>query len=76
MSYERLFERNVAVGQSEISTDTLLFRFREEIYSVPTISTVGIATFNGEFYTAKVDKLRTLAGLVSTMIGASTNAIS
>lgn len=57
---ETLFSRNVAVGKSDIYDDVINFRFREEIFTVPTISTVGIATYNGSFYTAKVDKIRAL----------------
>ena len=62
--YEALFKRNVAVGESQISSDTIFFRFKHEEFVIPTCSSVGIATFNGECYTAKVDKLRKLMELI------------
>lgn len=68
-AFEALFDRNVAVGESEIHSDSVIFRWRDEIWTVPTISTVGIATFNGNFYTAKVDKVRALAVRVDEMRG-------
>jgi len=58
---ERLFKKGVAVGRSDVYYDTVQFWFKEESWSFPTSSTVGIATYNGRFYTAKVDKLRDLA---------------
>jgi len=57
---ERLFKKGVAVGRSDAYYDTVEFWFKEERWSFPTVSTVGIATYNGRFYTAKVDKLREL----------------
>lgn len=58
--YEALFARDVAVGHSNIRTDTIDFRFRDETFSVPTVSTIGIGTWNGHFYTTKIKKLREL----------------
>lgn len=59
-SVEEFFSKGVALGRSDVMTDTVEFRFRDERYSFPTISTVGIATWNGNYYTAKVEKLRKL----------------
>ncbi len=67
-TYDDHFKRNVAVGASCISSDTINFVFREEEFSVPTISTVGIATYNGTIYTAKVDKLRNIVKLMREML--------
>jgi len=57
-AYEDLYAKGVAVGESDVVNDQIVFRFKEELFEVPTVSTVGIATYNGYFYTAKVDKLR------------------
>jgi len=60
--YESLFRKGVAVGHSDIKTDSVNFIFNDkgvcERFTVPTISTVGMATYNGYHYTAKVEKLR------------------
>jgi len=58
--YEELFKKDIAVGHSNIQTDSIDFRFKDEHFSLPTVSTIGIATFNGYFYTGKVKKLRAL----------------
>lgn len=57
---EKLFRKGVAVGKSDVYYDTVEFWFKEERFSFPTSSTVGIATYNGRYYTAKVEKLRDL----------------
>ena len=57
-AYEDLYAKGVAVGESDVVNDQIVFRFKEELFEVPTVSSVGIATYNGYFYTAKVDKLR------------------
>ena len=57
-AYEELFAKGVAVGMSDVFNDQIVFKFKEEVFEVPTVSSVGIATYNGYFYTAKVDKLR------------------
>ena len=61
--YSALYARGIAVGESNIVTDTLEFAFRTERFTVPTMCAYGpdaIASYNGHFYTARVDDLRKL----------------
>lgn len=58
-----LYEKGIAVGQSDVKNDLLVFRFGEEVFEFPTIELVGKTEWNGYFYTMKADKLRKLAKL-------------
>ena len=65
--YAALYARGIAVGHSEIRTDSLEFAFRTERFTVPTMCAYGpdaIANYNGLFYTARVDDLRKLGKMV------------
>lgn len=55
-----LHSQGIAVGWSDIKTDSLVFEFRKERFQFPTIEAFPIATWNGYFYTAKVKALRAL----------------
>ena len=64
--YASLYARGIAVGHSDIRTDTLEFAFRAKRFTVPTMCAYGpeaIASYNGYFYTARVDDLRKLGRL-------------
>lgn len=52
----------IAFGQPQIKTDTIVFRWKEEVYEFPCAEVVpDHATYNGYFYEAKVSSLRKLA---------------
>lgn len=58
--YDALYERGIAVGHSDIKTDTMSFTFRDENFTFPTIKAYPLAQYNGYFYVAPIDKLREL----------------
>lgn len=60
--FEKLFAEGIAVGQSDIVSDVVHFRFREEQFSIPTFKLTGILRWSGYFYEAPVKKLRKMAG--------------
>lgn len=56
------YRRGVAQGQSNIKTDTMTFRYRNEVWEFPTTRVLpGVAVYNGYFYEAPVRALRKLA---------------
>ena len=58
--YEGVYKRGIAVGQSNILTDTMTFRFKDELFEFPIIEVIHIAHHNGYYYEAKVKRLRAL----------------
>jgi hypothetical protein len=58
--YEALYERGIAVGESDIRHDEMHFSYRKEKFTFPTMKVYRYVDFNGYFYTASVDKLREL----------------
>lgn len=58
--YAALYEKGRAVGESNIRTETMTFRFRDEVFKFSTNELHGISKWNGFFYEAKVDDLRRL----------------
>lgn len=58
--YEALYDQGLAVGNSNILEDSISLRFRNEEFTFPTMEVMGIAKYNGYFYTAKVEALRLL----------------
>ena len=59
--YDALYAKGIAVGESNIKADTLVFRWKDEVFEFPTVELIpGIAAYNGYFYEAKVERLRTL----------------
>lgn len=61
-AHESLHSEGIAVGWSDIRNDRMHFKFRDETFTFPTIAVpLGVATFNGYFYTAEVETLRELA---------------
>lgn len=55
-----LHSKGIAVGWSDIKTDSLVFEFRKERFQFPTLEVLPIAEYNGYFYVAPVKKLRAL----------------
>ena len=58
--FSEVYKKGLAVGQSDIRTDEMNFRFRDELFTFPLLIVHPFMTFNGYFYTAEVMKLRTL----------------
>lgn len=57
-SFASVYEKGHAVGHSNVRDDTMTFRYREEVFDLPTRLLHGISKWNGLFYEAKVDDLR------------------
>ena len=63
-SFEHYYKRGIAVGMPDIRTDAIVFFWRGEEISLPTIAVLGkppVAKSNGTFYTAPLKKLREIA---------------
>jgi hypothetical protein len=65
LMYDSLYERGIAVGSADIRNDTVLFRYRDEIFEFPTSKIYHMRFgpdegFNGYFYSIPVEKLRAL----------------
>lgn len=58
--FSGLYARGIAVGLSDIKDDTLTFRFKDEVFTLPSAQAHQLAKWNGYFYTAEVAKLRKL----------------
>lgn len=59
--FQALYDRGIAVGQSDISTDTMFFRYGDEKWEFPTPKVSPFIENSGYgFYTAPVDRLREL----------------
>ena len=57
---ETLYRKGIAVGEADIKTDELHFRFRKELFSFSTMQAMEVARHNGYFYEAPVKKLRAM----------------
>ena len=55
-----LYDRGVAMGESDVKNDRMIFRFRQEVFELPTEKAHAIARYNGYFYEAPIDELRKL----------------
>ena len=58
---EGIYRAGLARGQTNIRTDTMTFRWRDEVYELPIGEAMKVATYNGYWYAAKVRVLRKLA---------------
>ena len=59
--FSELYDAGIAVGRSDIRTDTIQFSYRKEQFDFPTIAVIPhIAKHNGYFYEADIDELRKL----------------
>ena len=56
-----IYDNGRAVCHSDAENDTMVCRFRDEVFEFPTLRTYGVVRFNGYFYEADVDDLRKLA---------------
>lgn len=61
-SHENLHKQGIAVGSSDIRSDTITFRWRDETFTFAALLLFSppVAFYNGYFYEAKVKKLRAL----------------
>ena len=59
-AFNGIYRRGLAVGESDVRSDQMHFRYREELFSFPTHAVVDCMHFNGYFYTARVRDLRKL----------------
>ena len=57
---EGIYRAGFARGQTNIRTDTMTFRWRDEVYELPIGEAIGVAHYNSYFYRAKVKALRKL----------------
>ena len=55
---QKAYDDGLAVGFSNIKNDTMHFRFRDEIFEVPTTAVVQHAKWNGYWYEIGIDDLR------------------
>lgn len=62
--FASLYDRGIAVGSADVRNDSVIFRFRDEVFEFPTSKIYHLRFldhgWNGYFYTAPVDKLREL----------------
>lgn len=57
---EKHWKRGLAVGSSDIRTDSIEFVFEKEKFRFPALEVMDLCEQNGTFYTVKVKKLRAL----------------
>ncbi len=55
-----LYDTGRAYGTADIKSDTMTFRYREELFTFPTLRVFGVAYWNGYFYEADIEDLRRL----------------
>lgn len=66
--FEELYARGIAIGHADIKNDTVLYRYKDELFEVPTLEAHALKFldagenapygFNGYFYTAPIEELR------------------
>ena len=59
--FEGVYKRGKAMGEADVRNDEMTFRFRNEVFTFPTMHCIHIARFNGYWYEAKISELRKLA---------------
>jgi hypothetical protein len=59
-AFDGVYDRGVAMGESDIKRDVMVFRFRQEVFELPLIPAMQVARYNGYFYEAPVDAVRKL----------------
>lgn len=59
-AFESVYDRGAAVGRSDVISDTMTFRYRDETFTFPSIQARSVAQYNGYFYEAPIDALRRL----------------
>jgi hypothetical protein len=64
--FKEVYDRGVAIGHSNITTDAILFRFKDEWFDIPSSKALSVAQWNGYFYEAPIDALRKLEAELSS----------
>ena len=59
-SWTTIYNRGVAVGESNVRNDTMTFRFRDEVFELPALVAHPHTYFNGYFVEIPIEKLREL----------------
>ena len=65
MMFDAVYARGIAVGHSDVKTDTITFRFRNETFTFPIAAAHEVARYNGYFYEASIDDIRKLEAATS-----------
>jgi hypothetical protein len=61
-----LEKKGIAVGQSDVRHDCIVFRFKSEVFEIRTpYSVAPEITYNGYFYTTKVKWLRKIKAKIN-----------
>ena len=60
-SFAALYESGRAWCRSDITSGTMICRFKGEFFEFPIVRTYGVVKYNGIFYEADIDDLRKLA---------------
>ena len=60
-SSETIYDSGRAVCESKIQTETMVCRFRDEVFEFPIGRTYGVVRFNGYFYEGDIEDIRRLA---------------
>ena len=58
--FSAMYDRGRAYGVSHIKTDTMTFRFRDELFEFPTMKVHHLARYNGYFWEAEIGDIRKL----------------
>ena len=56
-----VYERGAAVGHSDVKNDTMVFRFKGEVFELPSAKALEVAEWTGYFYEAPIERLREAA---------------
>ena len=59
--YEEVYKRGIAVGQTNIRTDSMTLRWKRKVYEFPLSDAMRIARYNGYWYEAAIKRVRELA---------------
>lgn len=58
--FTSVYEKGIAVCEPKIHTDTMVCRFKDEVFEMPTIRVHQHCFYNGYFHEIPIDKLREL----------------
>ena len=61
MMNEEIYKHGIAVGQTNIRTDSMILRWRDEVYEFPLTEALRVARYNGYWYEGKIKDIRKLA---------------
>lgn len=57
---DSIYDQGIAVGDTNIKNDTMIFRFHDEVFELPARMVNPATTYNGYFHEIPIDKLREL----------------